>query len=112
MNREDIQSLINVNLFLNCKDYNRLSGNEKNYDEIVNKLKVIDEVIFGYTSKSWETHMKIWAVKLLDLMIVFRYIKYDRSKYFWNIDEVKTNAESIKISRGYKNPIEVVVYGI
>lgn len=109
--QEDISIIDNLELFLNCKDYNSSILNEKNYDEIVNKLKVIDEVIFGYALQRVEKkpHENM-AAKLLDLMTVFRYIKHDEVSISEISDEAKTNANQLKLAEGTKNPDEVVVY--
>ena len=109
--QEEISIIDNLELFLNCKDYNSSILNEKNYDEIVNKLKVIDEVIFGYAIQRVEKkpHENM-AAKLLDLMTVFRYIKHDEVSISEISDEAKTNANQLKLAEGTKNPDEVVVY--
>lgn len=108
---EEVSIIDNLELFLNCKDYNSSILNEKNYDEIVNKLKVIDEVIFGYAIQRVEKkpHENM-AAKLLDLMTVFRYIKHDEVSISEISDEAKTNANQLKLAEGTKNPDEVVVY--
>ncbi len=109
--QEDISIIDNLELFLNCKDYNSSILNEKNYDEIVNKLKVIDEVIFGYAIQRVEKKpYENTAAKLLDLMTVFRYIKHDEVSISEISDEAKTNANQLKLAEGTKNPDEVVVY--
>ena len=109
--QEDISIIDNLELFMNCKDYNSSILNEKNYDEIVNKLKVIDEVIFGYAIQRVEKKpYENTAAKLLDLMTVFRYIKHDEVSISEISDEAKTNANQLKLAEGTKNPDEVVVY--
>ncbi len=109
--QEEISIIDNLELFMNCKDYNSSILNEKNYDEIVNKLKVIDEVIFGYAIQRVEKKpYENTAAKLLDLMTVFRYIKHDEVSISEISDEAKTNANQLKLAEGTKNPDEVVVY--
>lgn len=109
--QEEISIIDNIELFMNCKDYDSSIVTEKNYDEIINKLKVIDEVIFGYAlqrveKKPYENKM----AELLDLMTVFRYIKRDEVSISEISDEAKTNANQLKLAEGTKNPDEVVVY--
>ena len=108
---EEISIIENLELFLDCKEYDASIISEKNYNEIINKLKIIDEIIYGYALQRIEKKpYENKAAELLDLMTVFRYIKHDEVSIAEISDDAKENAQKVKLEEGIKNPDAVSIY--
>ena len=101
----------NIELFLGHQEYNPLIINGENYEKIIDKLKVIDELIFGYTLQ--KTNKKTYEntqAKLLDILNVFRYIKNDEVSVSEISEDAKLNATKLKLDTTASNPDNVSVY--
>lgn len=108
---EEVSIIENLELFLDCKEYDASIICEKNYNEIINKLKIIDEIIYGYALQRIEKKPhENKAAELLDLMTVFRYIKHDEVSIAEISDDAKENARKVKLDEEIKNPDEVSIY--
>ena len=108
---KEVSIIENLELFLDCKDYDASIINEKNYKEIVNKLKIIDEVIYGYALQRIEKKPhESKSAELLDLITVFRYLKHDEVSIAEVSDEAKTNAEKVELEKDTPNPDNISIY--
>jgi len=108
---EEVSIIENLELFLDCKEYDASIICEKNYNEIINKLKIIDEIIYGYALQRIEKKPhENKAAELLDLMTVFRYIKHDEVSIAEISDDAKENAQKVELDEEIKNPDEVSIY--
>lgn len=108
---EEVSIIENLELFLDCKEYDASIICEKNYNEIINKLKIIDEIIYSYALQRIEKKPhENKADELLDLMTVFRYIKHDEVSIAEISDDAKENAQKVKLDEEIKNPDDVSIY--
>ena len=99
----------NLTTFLEGGEYDNSLFSEKNSIEVINKLKVIDAIIYNYAvqrvdQKSYNTTEE----RMHELLASFRFIRNDEVSITQIPDEAKKNATKIEVDNS-KNPDNITI---
>ena len=107
--KDDISLDENLTAFLEGGEYDNSLFSEKNSIEVINKLKVIDDIIYNYAvqrvdQKSYNTTEE----RMHELLASFRFIRNDEVSITQIPDEAKKNATKIEVDNS-KNPDNITI---